>query len=298
MIGHPLINEQKQLVLPPFLTTIFTNELKAIGKLNDAKDYIRKEADEGPIGGDTLDATIEHFYSRFSNSCIRLQYVVLDPDNKFKDVAEKFLSSFYSGDICLVDIPCGTGAASLSLLHTLCDLREAKLLPTVPLTVRIYAADYSNHVSGVFSNMMDASMPRFNELSIDVSYKIKHWDAFDISSTATLVDAVKKIECDEYFILISAFNGIGNERYLEMKPSLDLLQSAFSNESFSLVHIEPSSNKGISFLRKISVAVKSIFKELSFSMLFPVKARFEWIDPVNGRTVQSSVSVHLNRRDN
>ncbi|WP_141707115.1 hypothetical protein [Vibrio genomosp. F10] len=265
-------------------------------KYDEASEYIRREDGEGPIGGDTLKATEEHFCTRFSNSCIRLQYVMIDPDKKFVEAASQFSTSFFNGDVCLVDIPCGTGAGSLSLLHTLCDLRDAELAPTTKLNVHIYAADYSNHVSDIFSDLINASLSRFAACNIHVTYEINHWDAFDITSTSNLVDNVKAIKCEEYFILVSAFNGIGHDKYQEIKPSLDLIQGSFANRNFTLIHIEPSSKKGMKFLDLIEGAVSTIFKGKIFSKIMNIKPRFEWVDPVNGRVVQSSVSVHLNTR--
>ncbi|MFA0133473.1 hypothetical protein AB4440_14435 [Vibrio splendidus] len=297
MTAHPLVNEQKQLILPPELARIFVEKLKAMDKYEEASKYTRKEDDEGPIGGDTLEATEEHFCTRFSNSCVRLQYVMIDPDKKFVDAASQFSSSFYNGEVCLVDIPCGTGAGSLSLLHTLCDLRDAGLAPPTKLKVHIYAADYSNHVSGILSHMIDASLARFTACNIHVTYEIHHWDAFDITSTSNLVDNVKAIKCNEYFILVSAFNGVGHDNYQEIKPSLDLIQGSFANQNFTLIHVEPSSNKGMKFLKSIAGAVTTMFKGKIFSKILNIKPRFEWVDPVNDRVVQSSVSVHLNTRN-
>lgn len=289
-----LIGENGILKLPSSLSSLYIKKLEQIDYLDFAKEYHRNSNTEGPIGGMEEKETYEHFAARFSNSCARLQYVVINPNDEFGAVPENFLSSFSSGNVCLLDAPCGTGAASMSLLHLLCIAREEGRLPTLPLNVQIIAADYSKHALEVYQDLLIESQEEFSKYAIDVSIKQCEWDAKDIASTAQLMDDFRSHECDEFFVIVSAFSGLGEEGLKEIKPSLQYIQSSLSAKKFTLVHVEPKTNKANNFLKDIADLIKSLFKDDDTK--YESKDRFTWKDPVNDRDVKSDVMISLNFR--
>ena len=177
--------------LPELLSNQYIDKLKEINMLEHAKSHVRKEDKEGAVGGESLEETHQHFAERFSNSCIRLQYVLIDPLLKFGTVPDNFYSTFVQGNVALLDSPCGTGAGALSLLFTLRELRCSGDLPRLPLNVSILASDYSNSALNMYEEMLNKAIPQFNEVGIYVNVKLKQWNAFEAKSTQFLMDEFK-----------------------------------------------------------------------------------------------------------
>ena len=119
----PSLWKDEKIFLPQMLSNIYIKKLKDIGMYEHAKNYIRNDAKEGAVGGITPEETHKHFAERFSNSCVRLQKVIIDPKSDFGKVPNYFFSTFAEGNIALLDSPCGTGAGALSLLYVLRELR-------------------------------------------------------------------------------------------------------------------------------------------------------------------------------
>ena len=283
--------------LPELLSKQYIEKLVDIGMYEHAKAYVRKEGREGAVGGESLEETHQHFAERFTNSCIRLQYVLIDPSMKFGDVPDNFYSTFITGDIALLDAPCGTGAAALSLLFTLKELRSTGELPNLPLNISILASDYSKSALEMYEEMLQKAIPQFNQVGISVNVTLKQWNAFEVKSTQLLMDEYKKIKAEEYFVLISAFSGIDNNNLEKLSHSITHMQGCLSTEHFTIVHIEPETKKGDNFFKKIKEIYRFIFLSGRNLAEFKPKERFEWLDPVNSRTVKSSVMISINSRD-
>ncbi len=283
--------------LPTPLSNQYIDKLEEINMLEHAKSYVRKEDKEGAVGGVSIEETHQHFAERFSNSCIRLQYVLIDPSMKFGNVPDNFYSTFIKGNVALLDSPCGTGAAALSLLFTLRELRFTGDLPILPLNVSILAADYSDTALIMYEEMLNKAIPQFNEVGIFVSVTLKQWNAFEAKSTQFLMDEFRKFEAEEYFVLISAFSGIDKEDLEKLSNSIRQMQCCLSTVPFTMVHVEPETKKGNNFFKNIKEIFLSIFSTERNIFEFKPKERFEWLDPVNSRVVKSSVMVSLNSRD-
>ncbi|EGR1768077.1 hypothetical protein RII68_000905 [Vibrio parahaemolyticus] len=291
-----VIDDNGILNLPDNLSSLYISKLESIGYLEYAKEYHRNANTEGPIGGSEQADTYEHFAARFSNSCARLQYVVINPKDEFGTVPDNFISSFSSGKLCLLDAPCGTGAASMSLLHLLCTARKEGRLPKLPLSVHILAADYSEHALKIFTDLLNKSQDEFVKNAIQVTTEEHLWDAKDVASTAQLMDDFRSHDCDEFFVIVSAFSGLGPDGLEEIKPSLQHIQTSLSNKKFTLVHIEPQTKKAKSFLKDMVSLIQMLFKEKEDNPRYESRERFIWLDPVNGREIKSDVMISLNCR--
>ncbi|MEZ9176901.1 hypothetical protein AB4200_13755 [Vibrio kanaloae] len=291
-----VIDDNGMLHLPDNLSNLYISKLESIGYLQFARDYHRNANNEGPIGGSDQAETYEHFAARFSNSCVRLQYVVINPKDEFGDVPYNFITSFSSGKLCLLDAPCGTGAASMSLLHLLCTARKEGRLPKIPLTVHIIAADYSEHALKIFTDLLSESKDEFVENGIQVTTEEHLWDATDVASTAQLMDDFRSHDCDEFFVIISAFSGLGTDGLEKIKPSLQHIQTSLSNKNFTLVHIEPQTKKAKSFLKDMLSIITMLFKDKEDDKQYESQERFIWVDPVNEREIKSDVMICSNYR--
>jgi hypothetical protein len=284
----------KKAHLPLKLTSLYIDELHAINMFEHARDFDRKK---GAVGGISQEKTYEHFAECFSNSCIRLQYVLIDPNNKFGEVPTNFFSTFSTGSIALLDAPCGTGAGALSLLYTIKELRKNKKLPTLPLEVNILACDYSESALKLYSKLMDEAIPAFETVKIKVTYNVKKWDAFEVSSTVLLMREFTSYPCDEFFVLVSAFSGISGDKLEELTNSLMHIQSSLSPDKYTLVHVEPYTRDARRYFTSIRNMMTSLFNMKSNYREYKCKDKFDWVDPVNGNNVLSNVRISLNSRN-
>ncbi|PKH29093.1 hypothetical protein [Shewanella sp. ALD9] len=287
----------KKAYLPQKLSALYLKELTTIEMLDHAKNYMRQENEEGPVGGQGIKETHIHFAERFSNSCIRLQYVLIDPNEKFGNVPENFFSTFSTGKIALLDAPCGTGAGALSLLYTLKELRVHKKLPQLPLEIEILACDFSESARSMYSKLLDEAIPELATVDINVVYTIRAWDAFSMPSTTLLMRDFVKLDCEEFFVLVSAFSGIDKKNYQKLDNSLTHIQMSLSPEQYTVVHVEPSTRNARSLFSRLKNIFMLIFTSASSHEQYRCEERFLWLDPVNGRDAKSTVSVSINSRN-
>lgn len=287
----------KKAYLPQKLSELYLKELTTIEMLEHAKQYKRQENEEGPVGGQGARETHIHFAERFSNSCIRLQYVLIDPKENFGNVPDNFFSTFSTGKIALLDAPCGTGAGALSLLYTLKELRKHKRLPRLPLDIEILACDFSESARNMYSKLLNEAIPELATVDINVQYEVRDWDAFDMASTTLLMRQFVTLECDEFFVLVSAFSGIDKENNEKLDNSLKQIQMSLSPERYTVVHVEPGTKNAQSLFKRLKASLVSLFTAANSPQQYSCKERFLWLDPVNERDVQSNVSVSLNSRN-
>lgn len=87
----------------------------------------------GCIGGNNRDATNKHLAWRFTGSSARVQLAMLDPESDMPHIADAFAQIFAGGRVAVADLPCGSGAAILTILTVLAELRKQGRVPREPL---------------------------------------------------------------------------------------------------------------------------------------------------------------------
>jgi hypothetical protein len=293
----PSLWKDEKILLPQMLSDLYIKKLKDIGMYEHAKNYIRQEKKEGAVGGITHEETIKHFAERFSNSCVRLQKVMIDPKNNFGQVPDYFFSTFSEGNIALLDSPCGTGAGALSLLYVLRELRLTKNLPILPLTINILACDYSDSALDVYKELLGIAEPDLSQVGIKITIKQIKWDAYCIKSTQELMDSFKNISADEYFVLVSAFSGVDEKQLNKLQLSFTHMQGCLSVVPYTLVHVEPNTKKGVKLFNVLQKILKLFSSDRKIEEYKPKpEARFTWVDPTSQRDIVSNVIVSLNSR--
>ena len=140
-IPQSLWDGDKLLLLPQPLKDAYHKTLKTRGLLEDA---LEAPSSEGDIGGKSKDKTAWHFARRFSGSCARVELAILDPKDELGDASDYFLRVFSGGRVSLLDIPCGSGAASATLLMVVAELRRLNIIPREPLEVFLTGGDKSD----------------------------------------------------------------------------------------------------------------------------------------------------------
>ncbi len=181
-------------------------------------EIARNNSTGGIFGGSSEDETNLHFAQRFDGSCARVELAVLDPKEQLKDVSDQFIRAFSGGQIRLLDIPCGCGAASAGILTTIAELRRLNILPRQPLEVFLTGGDVSDSARMYVELILNELGPSLRRQGMFVKSSLYEWDISDAASTTVLLDRwlTDGADCDKSFLLIANFSGfLGSETNLQ-----------------------------------------------------------------------------------
>lgn len=274
------------------LIEVYKQELIHLGMLEYAEKY--NEIDNsGAIGGLTEDETKRHFSERFLTSSARVQFLVLDPKQKLVEISSDLKSTFSGGYISLLDIPSGTGAGVLSLLCNLYELRKFSKTPSLPLYINILAGDYSNSALDIYIKLLDSVKLELEKELIFIKYTTFEWDASSMLSTNELTSLWLKNEekFEEFYILMSAFSGVGSSNYKKFEESFKYIQNRICHKPSTIIFIEPNTIEAQSFTRKIAKTFSNLFTWLIGKEESTDGDRFEWYDSIRGNIGKSEVLV-------
>ncbi|HVS70533.1 MAG TPA: hypothetical protein VHQ47_04680 [Phycisphaerae bacterium] len=264
---RPTLNEQHLLILPPLLREAYESLIDDLGLRNDAEDA--SPTDDGPQGGISESATRRHFGHNFSGSCARIQLVMLDPLDEFKTTRDLFVQLFAGGHLLLLDIPCGAGAASATLLALAAELRANGIVPRIPLRVDIVGGDISPPARKIKRELMRKLKPRLKSVGITATSKIVDWDIQDADKTSELVSIwiTKYRPRADAAILALNFSGFLSNKIKECKDRIREILRYGRSKNANVVWIEPATN----------AAIKELFpglKEYVFKNLGSLKCRW------------------------
>lgn len=229
------------LRLPSDLNASYVSHLTQLGLIDKSVDTSVKEVH----GGQSESETHEHFACRFAVSAGRTEYSTLGPHADFSLISDAFLTTFSTGTVGLLDIPCGTGAMSAALVSTLTHLRRLSVIPKLPLTICICAGDCSEEALRIFNSLFEDLIEPAAREGIIVSRTTKPWDATKSNSTASLVDDWFFVAqtASEYFVAVSNFSGAlsSQNRFAEFKPCFEHILARLHNKRSTVIWIEPAS---------------------------------------------------------
>lgn len=202
-----------------------------------------EERGDGEIGGIDEEATHKHYSFRYNGSCARFQLAFLDPKDELKDVSNAFVKCLAGNDVFIADIPSGTGAASLSLLCNIAQLREENILPKLPLKVKILAGEISKTAIEIFQHSFEKINPYFKENFIEVELKVEEWNVQEAFSTSQLIKKITIFSNDSTnkILLLTNFTGFleQDRKWKEVKDKFEEIFRHFSGESTVAIWLEP-----------------------------------------------------------
>ncbi|MBW1294043.1 hypothetical protein [Aquimarina litoralis] len=235
-------NNQK-LLLPESLVESWKNILEIRGLLQQATEETRT----GEIGGISEEDTHNHYSFRFNGSCARFQLTFLDPKDDLKEVSNAFIKSLAGYDVFIADIPSGTGAASLTLLSNIAQLRKENIIPRLPLSVKILAGEISSTAIEIFQQAFDKIIGTLNSQQIDVELKFQEWNIRDKDSTSQLVKQITLYGNDssDKILLLANFTGFleKDKKWDEVKDQFGEIFRHFSGKSTVAIWLEPNMNR-------------------------------------------------------
>lgn len=234
--------ETKCLRLAPELLTAWKYLLKDVGLEEKALQAVPA----GKIGGLSKKETDDHLAWRFSGSSARVQLSLLDPHHELADVADTFAKVLSGGTVLIADLPCGSGAAVLTLLASIAELRQEDRIPRNPLYVKVVGGELSKFARDYASRAMDHIKAALADQAIWVSAEFLSWDALDRFSTADLTNRLTVLgqECSARLIVLANFSGFlqGEGKWKEALPQFEsLFVHGRAHNSFVL-WVEPQTN--------------------------------------------------------
>lgn len=248
------------MYMPMDLVRVYEKLLVSNGIMDLAKSEERKKS---VIGGESREDSLDHFARRYGVSVCRVECVVLDPGEVFGLISSSLQLVFSDGLITILDVPCGTGAAGVSLLSTVAVLRKNRLFPQLPLTVMITAGDISETALAIYEEIINKMRISLREVGIDVSFRGQKWDATESEQTSGLVDEwFKNSEgAEEYWCIIADFSGTGKK--LPVERSFQHLHERLQSKKSSVLWVEPAElTDAKRFLKKVQDFLKPLRKFL------------------------------------
>lgn len=233
------VQKDKVLRLPHSIISSWKSILEEKNLLEKAV----KERGDGETGGIDEDSTNNHYCFRYNGSCARFQLTFLDPFEDLKEVSNAFVKSLAGNNVFISDIPSGTGAASLTMLSNIAQLREEKVLPSLPLKVTILAGEISIHALSIFEKAFKNLEPYFNDYGITVVLKSQIWNIRDEDSTSRLTKEITLMgsQASDRIMLLANFTGFleQEEKWDEVKERFEEMFRHFSGASTIAIWLEP-----------------------------------------------------------
>lgn len=234
---------KERLLLAPDLLTAWKHLLQHAGLEEKALQPVPK----GEVGGLTKEETDDHLTWRFSGSSARVQLGLLDPRGEISGVTDAFARIFSGGTVLVADLPCGSGAAVLTLLASLAELRRQGRIPRHPLHIKVVGGELSAFARDYASRAMEHIKDALADQAIWVSAEFLPWDALDKFSTADLTNRLTLLgqDCTARLMVLANFSGFlqGDGKWKEALPQFEsLFVHGRAHNSFVL-WIEPQTNK-------------------------------------------------------
>jgi hypothetical protein len=245
-------NSEKTLTLPHALIDSWKKILDEKGLLKDATENNFR----GEIGGINEEATHKHYSFNYNGSCARFQLAFLDPKEDLKEVSNAFVKSLAGGKVFIADTPSGAGAASLSLLCSMAQLREKKAIPTMQLDVVILAGEISVTAIEIFKTALEEINDYLMRHEIYVELQTEIWDITDKDSTSQLIKKMTLLSqySSTKLLLLANFTGFleKDKKWNSVKPQFEELFRHFSGDSTTAIWLEPGTNESTkSFLPRL-----------------------------------------------
>ena len=237
------LDDGSRLSIAPALAAAYLQSLEANGLLALANGA---RPDPAPVGGLSKEATDLHYAHAFDGSAARAQLALLDPKSEVETTSTTLLQYLTGGDLTFIDVPAGAGAAALSLLCSVAELRRVGTLPRTPLKVNLLWGEISEPARNYADELMGRVETTLADQAIFVDWSVFSWDVLSEVSNAALVEkiVISKASSEQTLLLISNFNGF-LEKENKKKAAYPQLAELLKYSSGSLnaaVWIEPNMN--------------------------------------------------------
>ncbi len=229
------------LKMPTALRNIYNKTIVKHGLIELANE---RQYNDSPIGGVTLEDTKKHFAQSFDGSSARVQLAVLDPKNETNGTSNAFINTLAGNKVIIMDAPCGTGAATLTFVSTIAELREKQILPRSPLEIKVIGGEISVSARSFAKELFEGISAYLESQAIFISYHSESWDATSPISTRDLVRkiVIEAQSCSRSLVIIANFSGFLERNFDKAKQQIDEVLRYSSGPGSMAVWIEPQKN--------------------------------------------------------
>ncbi len=246
MIPNSLWSKEDSILhLPPQLISSWEMLLDKYQLRNKAIT----DSPEGFEGGMNKEATDNHLAWRFTGSSARVMLTMLDPHQDLRQIPDMFARIFSGNKVFLADLPCGSGAASISILSVFCELRKQGKVPRIPLHIVIIGGEISEHAQGYAKEAVNFLITELEAQAITVEFDVMDWNVCDKFSNTDLVRqlTLKSQNCSAKFLVLANFSGFlqGNNKWEEAKDQFDEIFRYCRGDNSIVLWIEPKKNNVI-----------------------------------------------------
>jgi hypothetical protein len=243
MIPDSLWNRGSSILhLPPQLISSWTQLLDKYG----LREKAMQRAPEGFQGGMSKEDTDNHLAWRFTGSSARVMLPMLDPLGNLNEIANAFARTFSGNRVFLADLPCGSGAASMSILSVLCELRKQRCMPRMPLEVVIMGGEISKYAQIYAKEALGSLVKDLEEQAITIEFEAMDWDVCDPFSNTDLTKhmTLRSQNCATKLLVLANFSGFlqRNSKWKEANRQFEELFRHSREENSIAIWIEPNRN--------------------------------------------------------
>lgn len=210
------------------------------------KDYESAIESGGSVGGDSAAESENHLLTRYLNSASRTQTILCIEESACEDIQMELFSQLSSGHIHIIDIAAGHGAGTVSLINTICEMRQSEVLKTEALDITIHAIDYSDISLGYYKNIVENLIPQYLAHGIVVDFQCHVVDLTSDEDVHCSIEMIKtKVGHDPRYLLIcSAISGVSQRVFREQfSKSYEHISNSFRAENSSFLWVEPRTKK-------------------------------------------------------
>jgi len=254
--------KSENIILPDQLI----HQWKELLNENSLLDLAKEKAPKGFEGGISKEDTDKHLAWRYNVSCARVILSLLDPKAKLSEISDAYASIFAGNKVFVADLPSGSGAATVSILCTLYELRKNNILPRHPLEVTIIAGEISETARGYFHKQLKNLKLAVEDQAIWINFEILEWDTLSKVSTVDLIKRMTILsqDCHARMLLLTNFTGFlessGNLK--KAKPQFDDIFLHSRDSLSTAIWIEPQRTNVAPFFARAIKWLKESFKNL------------------------------------
>jgi hypothetical protein len=234
--------ENSILHLPPQLISSWEMLLDK----NNLREKAKTEAPKGFEGGMSKEDTDNHLAWRFTGSVARVMLATLDPHRKNTNISNTLTRIFSGNRVFLADLPCGSGATSMSLLSVLCELREKGKIPRMPLHIIIVAGEISTYAQEYAKEALNSLEDRLESQAIKIEFYPMTWDVCcKFSNTDLIKELILRSEsCSAKLLLLANFSGFleKEKKWEKAIGQFDELFRYSRDDNSTALWIEPEKN--------------------------------------------------------
>jgi len=210
------------------------------------RDKAMTIAPEGFEGGESKEDTDNHLAWRFTGSSARVMLTMLDPLNDLSNISDAFARIFSGNKIFIADLPCGSGAAAVSILSVFCELRKKRRVPRMPLHITIVGGEISLYAQNYAREILESLIGELETQAITLEFDIIDWDVCNKSSNTDLIKqlTLKSQKSSAKLLIVSNFSGFlqGQGKWNDAKKQFDELFRYSQGDNSIAIWVEPKTN--------------------------------------------------------